>query len=1042
MISLLGFFHLQIGLAQVTTGSFSGIVKDRSGAVLPGVTVVIRNVDTGIERSLLTDDEGRYYAPTLPLGKYELEAQLAGFSTEVRSGINLTLGRDAVVNFTLEVGEISEKIVVSGEAPIVETRATQVMGLIDDKKIRDLPLNARNYLDLALLQTSSLSVQNISDSIVGYSGTHMAISGAQPTSNTFMIDGTTTMSVVGTGPASVSGNSLGVEAIREFTIITNPYDAEFGRGSGGTINVVSRSGTNNFNGSLFYFHRNDNMDARNFFDRDEPPEFRRHQFGASAGGPIVPNKTFFFANYEGLREGLGLTTFSQVPSLDARKGIVRGRQINIKPEVKPYLDLFPLPNGRDFGDGRAEYIVPFTQVTDEDYFMVRLDHVFSEKDSIFGRYTINDGSGVVPFRTQQFPNTMSSRNQYLTLQHNRVFSSRLLNTFRAGFARAHFAESIIENIKVDPSLILQRGRWLPQISVSGLTALGPNDIQPRDWVDNTFDFYDGLTYTRGRHALKTGIQLQRIQQNGLNSTRLNSRWSFSTIESFLQGNATSMDIAFVDYSDVNRAFRQTFWGAFVQDNIQLSPRLTLNLGLRGEYVTTLNEKYDRLSRLPLDRLLTVGAEDIITGSPYYENPGLTLAQRVGLAWDPKGDGKSSVRAGLGIFYDHVWSWWIAQYDSWQMAPWYSSFTFRPVQFPIKADELLTRLRAQQGRQVPLSNQAQWVGSDVEKQYMIQYGLHLQREILPQTVVKVGYSGSRGVHLPRRPDYNDALPEKIVNGLPVFSLTPVRRNQKFEKMTLMLTDSDSFYHALLLELNRRFSNGVQFQISYTFSKSIDEGTGANTPGNIRGGTGTPLSREFKHFDRAISSFDIRNNFVANFTVDLPFGSGRAVGLTGVVDKILGHWQVNGIMVLTDGVPFQVSQGTSAATSILGGSRRPDLASGKSANPVLGGPDRYFDPGAFLFAPPERHGNVGRNTVIGPGLAYFDLGLVKSVPLPSISEACTLSIRAEFFNITNRANFSLPASSIFDSVGRTVATAGRITSTVSSARQIQLGMKLSW
>ncbi|MBI2821418.1 MAG: carboxypeptidase regulatory-like domain-containing protein, partial [Acidobacteria bacterium] len=439
--------------AQVTTATILGTVKDQSGGVLPGVTIAIANTETGLRRELVTDDAGRYRAAQLALGNYEVEASLASFQTEVRTGIKLTVGREAVVDFMLAVGEISDRIQVTGDAPLVETTNSTIAGLVDDKKIRDLPLNGRSFSDLVTLQmgavTQPLGARNSSSGF----GLKISVSGARPSENSFLLDGNFVNDTLNNTPAGVTGLFLGVETLREFTVLTNTFNAEYGQSAGAVVNAVTKSGTNELHGSLFYFHRNSALDARNFFDRQADPPFRRHQYGGVIGGPIVPNQTFFFGGYEGLREGLGLTRIIDTLTPEARLGILPGRPpIQVAPGISDYFVLYPLPNGRPKSPGAAEYLFTKTNESRQDNFVVKVDHNFSDADSTFARYTFDDADIEAP--GVNYAGVLQSRNQYLTLEEKKVISPELLNIFRFGYIRSVLNQNDKPLINLPPQLQL------------------------------------------------------------------------------------------------------------------------------------------------------------------------------------------------------------------------------------------------------------------------------------------------------------------------------------------------------------------------------------------------------------------------------------------------------------------------------------------------------------------------------------------------------------------------------------------------------------
>ncbi len=1040
---LVSLFASHVAMAQVTTASILGTAKDETGAVLPGVTVTVTNQETGIARVVFTDDAGRYRAAQLALGDdYRIEAELTGFQKSIRQGISLTLGREAVVDLLMTIGDIAEQIVVQGEAPLIQSTNASVSGHIDQRQMRELPLNSRSYIDLSLLQAGTLqSRTGVSDSL-GDGGTTLTVAGARPTATTFLLDGTSTTSVRGKAPASVAGVALGVDSIREFEVITSPYSAEYGRGTGGTISVVSKAGTNSLHGSVFEFLRNSDMDARNFFDPLEgPPAFRRNQFGFSLGGPVLRNRTFFFGNYEGLRQRLGQTAIFTVPNDATRQGNVAGRAVAINPAVRPYLDLYPRANGRDFGDGTAEYSAASSRPTDEDFFAVRIDNQLSSNQSVFGRYTYSNARDKQPGSLLMFQETNTSRSHFLTMEHKAILSSRLLNVVRFGLTR-HDVLAVEEALfEVPPGLSLQEGTIMPRIQPTGLAALGSGDLLPQGFQDTTYEFYDSLTATLGSHTIKAGAQLQFLQNRAESNTRQASRWNFSSIDNFLLGRANRVQISPRALADPIRNFRQRFLAAFFQDDIRLTPRLTLNAGLRLEYAGTISEADGKLASMPIDTFATATVDDIVTGDPWYDNPGLTVGPRMGLAWDPFGDGKTAVRGGFGIFYDHLWSWWISGTGAYRMAPFYSTFDLREtLAFPQTADQFVALLRARQGRAVPAGNQVYEPAPNPARQYMRQFGVDVQRQLAGNLVVKLGYKGSRGVNLPRVADLNTAVPVSVDDGVPTFSATPRAPNPAYGTMLVMLTDSASFYNALLAEVSQRFSGGLRFQAAYTWSKLIDEGSGVRTAGDgIAGaGAGTVLSWQFPELDRGLSTFHLSHNLVANVGVELPFGAGRRVNLQGVADALLGGWELQTIVSLATGNAAEITMGTTSSTILLGGRRRPDLVSGGSNSPVLGGPDAYFDTSQFAPASPLRYGNVGRNTLIGPGYANVDFSVIKNFRVRTYR----ISLRGEVFNLLNRANFSLPDTNVFNGAGRLSGSAGRITSTAATARQVQLGVRLDW
>ncbi len=909
--------------------------------------------------------------------------------------------------------------------------------------MRELPLNSRSYIDLSLLQAGTISARTGTSTSLGDTGTALTVAGARPTATTFLLDGTSTTSVRGKAPSSVAGTALGVDSIREFEVVTSPYSAEYGRGTGGTISVVSKSGTNNRHGSAFEFLRNSKFDSPNYFDpTGDLPPFTKNQFGGAFGGPIVHNRTFFFGNVEALRQELSTTAIFQVPNAAARQGILPTKRVTINPAVKPYLDLFPQPTGRDFGDGTAEYSAPSNRVTKENYIATRIDQQISGSQSLFVRYTYSHADDNSPANLLMFLETASSRSHFLTAEYKGILSSRLLNVARFGFTRHNVNDTETATTELPANLSLQPNVLLPRLATSGLADFGSGDLLPQGFHDNTFEFFDGITYTHGPHTFKAGTQLQLLHNGAESNTRQSSRWNFNSLESFMLGQANRVQVSPRELADPIRHFRQKFSATYVQDDVRLTPRVTLNMGLRAEYAGTISELDGKLSFLPLDQFPTAKPSSIVAPAiPWYQNPGVTLGPRVGLAWDPTGTGKTAVRGGFGIFYDHLWSWWISGAGAYRMAPYYSTFDLREnLPFPMTAAQFVTLLQQRQGVQVPAGNQVYEPTPDPKKQNVKQFGVDVQHQLPGNFVVKLGYKGSRGANLARVADLNTAVPISVSDGVPLFSAKPVAPNPGFGTMLLMTTDSQSFYNAMLLEASKRFSRGWSLQVAYTLSKMIDEGSGVRTSGDAIAGAGggTVLSYQFRELDRSLSTFDVRQNLVTNLGVQLPFGTDRPIPLTGVANAVLGGWEVNSILTLSTGNPAEITMGTTASTILLGGRRRPDLIAGGNNNPVLGGPDKYFDASQFTTPNPQMYGNVGRNTLIGPGFANVDLSLVKTVQVKTYR----VSLRGEMYNVLNRANFGLPDTNVINGKGVANGGAGRITSTAAPARQIQFGIRLDW
>lgn len=1019
------------GFAQ-TTASISGTVHDGTRALLGGVTVSVKNMETGITRITSTDAEGRYRIALLPPANYEVQAAAKGFQTAVRTGIDLTVGREAPVDFTLSLGEVSAKVVIAGEASLVETTESGISALVDDKKIRDLPLNGRSYDQLVLLQPGISFYPNAAKDLQYGSGVKFTAFGARPQSNLFLIDGTDINDQADFTPGSAAGVTLGVETLREFKVLTSSYGAEYGRKSGAVVVAVTKSGTNDFHGDGFYFLRNDNLDARNFFDQRKP-EFKRNQFGGTFGGPIIRSKAFIFGGYEGLREVLGLSNLTVVPSADVHRGCLPDaaspgglRCIGVDPKIRPYLDLYPLPNGADHGDGTADYFSSPARDTREDNFTIRTDYEFSKKDSFFVRYTYDDAEVTLPDAIPIFGQQLKSRYQYLTISEQRVMSSGMLNVFRFGFNRSYSDSQAIQTVGETANLAFMPGQKMIGNLVIDSTAtsvfdggFGPIAALPRTFAYNLFQFSDDLVYTRGAHFLRFGGSATRNQLNAKDLAFIpRGTFSFRTMEDFLRARPYLFR-AEAPGSDTQRAWRQSTLGFYVQDDWKLKKNLTANLGLRYEFVTIPHEIHGKSSTL-----INLTDRDPTIGPLWQRNPSLKdFAPRIGFAWDVLGDGKTSIRAGFGTYYDLPISYFYSIQGS-RTFPFHFTGTVSNPPFPNALNGLFS----------PSARSLVVFDKDLSTPTKLQYNLTFQREVGSGTVVTVGYVGSRGYHLLRHQEANHFIPTILADGTRFYPANAPRVNPNFNTIRMASTDVNSNYRALQASLVRRFQRGLQFQVSYTLSKSTDTNSGA---------WGTDIRNQESYAedpydlqrDYALSGFDARQVLSFNFTYDIPL----AKNLTGFAKAVLDGWQANGITTLSSGQPFTVVWSGNRARTYPGSTRsRPNLRAGANPNPILGGPDRYFDPTAFEAQPAGFTGTLGRNSLIGPGLANTDFSLVKSV---HFGEGRNLQFRTEVFNIFNRANFGLPLRVVFDTQGNRISSAGQIKNTVTPSRQIQFGLKFT-
>jgi len=1012
-----------------TAATISGVVVDANRAVLPGVTVTARNTGTALARTVVTGAEGRYVIAGLPPGTYELRAELSGFRPHVRKEMQLTVAQSLVLNIILEVGGLTEEITVTGDTPVINTSSAELSYLVGSEAIQQLPLNGRNYTDLALLQPGVIAYPHRDGGSVVAHGLGMSINGQDPRSNVYLLDGTLQNDFTNGPAGSAAGTSLGTETIREFRVESNAYSAEFGRNSGGQINVLTRSGANTVDGSAYFFHRNDALDARNYFDTGEKPDFHRNQFGATIGGPIARDRAFFFGGYEALIEGLGRTISTVVPDDNARLGILPSGTVSVNAAVAPYLAEYPRANGPSLGQGLAAFAFPFDQQLDEHFAQGRIDYNLGAGNQFFARYTFDTTDQFLPTDYPQFPRNFISRNQFFTAEYRRVLSARTLSTSRLGYSRTRIGQNVQANTSAALPTFIAGRDIMGDIDIGGLRRFGPQSSGNLRLVQNVFSAQSDLVHTRGRHLFKAGGLAEHYQDNMVNPTFSLGIFTFADLGAFLANRASSF-IGLTPEAQFDRYWRFTLFGFYLQDDIQLTPRLTLNAGLRYEFTTLPEEKYGRDSALPD---LTASAPVI---GPLYENPTYTnLSPRAGVAWDVFGDGRTSLRGGYGLYFN------TNNHQNLIVTVTNPPFTPRPVIMgPTFPNPPFDRAGAISMRPVQF---------DLENPRVHVFNVSLQREVWAKTAVTAGYAGSRGRHLLRSGDVNLARPTgTTADGRPFIAPMTPRVNPAFSTIELKSSDGESWYNALIFEVRRRWSRGLSVQSSYTYSKSEDTTQASTFFSDATNGTTSALPEFIPDYNRGPSDFDVRHNWVANFTWALP-GEGR----TGLSRTLLGGWSVSGIWTMRSGNPLTVFVTTNRSRSQWNPSRgpgigqdRPDYAPGFGPdNAVLGRPEQWFNPAAFVLQPAGTFGNTGRGDFTGPNLRTLDLSLTKSAARGSGAGAGRIEFRLEAFNVLNRANFGVPELRAFAGTrdGEPVlATLGRITNTVTSARQIQLGIRVTF
>lgn len=1030
--------------AQLTTGTISGTVIDQTKATLPGAEVTVRNVGTGLTRTVFANDNGRFEAPNLPIGDYEVTAALQGFGTAVRRDIVLTVGRTVVLELTLPLASVQQEVIVTGAAPLVEVTSATVSNLIDSRRVEDLPLVNRDLTQLTYLQPGVVKIPSSgTQGVFGGMGDKFSVAGARGTQNLYLLDGVSNADLSGNAQGS-SGALMGAETVQEIQIVTNNYSAEYRSAAGGIVSAVTKSGTNRFAGSVFEFYRNDALDAPNYFDKkfDNPkPDLERNQFGFSLGGPIVRNRMFFFGSYEGLREDQGRTDTALVPSANARQGRLRnGRTVAVNPVMARYLSLYPVPGQgnsvvQDFGD-TVLIAGPLNQVTDNDFVLGKVDYQASGGHTLSGTYNFDRGErapyGLMHQLTSQgsasgfaSAGTRSTKNVVGT-KWTAVLSASSLSELNFGYSDTE-PQGDLPLSDIDfagQGLVFRPDRQrMGQIDVPGvLTSLGFR-VDPSTWRQRTYSVKEGYSLIRGNHSYRIGGEWNYYRYNVFSCTRgCNGIFEFRDIENLLLANPRRFEVMLPGGDDPNRDLRQHLFGAYFQDNWQARPDVTVNLGLRYEFASVPTEVDGKSSNL---RSLT---DPNVTIGPLFENPtAKSFSPRIGVVWAPQ-EGRLSIRGGFGIFYEHPMLYNIR--TALQELP---PFTLvgridgTGIDFPSAFTTQLARARAR-----PNIRTMQF---DLDQTTYYRWSTTVQRQFGTNWVMTLDYTGTRGYNLWQQSLANinrwEGWPEQPA-GEKYFPPNSTLINPNFGEMRVQYSNADLWYQGGSVAVQRRLGGGLQLGASFTYSKAIDEGSGVTQNGDElpqgqRGMYGYDM-----HLRKGPAAYDIPKVFSANASYQLPFGS----NLTGVPGVLAKGWQLNTIISLMDGYPLSVDELSEAQRQRFGDdeSLRPDLVAGGNNNPVTGNPERWFDISQFQPARTGYFGNVGRGTVRSPGLATVDLSIFKNVEVG----AGRLQFRIETFNLLNRANFGTPDMVAYID-GRPNPTAGRITTTRTPARQAQIGIR---
>jgi Carboxypeptidase regulatory-like domain/TonB-dependent Receptor Plug Domain len=1062
---------LGFACAQVTA-TISGKVEDASGAAVGGALVAVRNLETGAIRTVMTDEMGNFRVLSLQVGSQEVRAEKPGFRAAVRTGINLAVGQEAIVNLRLEVGEITQEVDVSAEAPLVDTTTASVSGLVAEREIKDLPLNGRSFDNLITLNPGAINYTYKSAGTATSQGNTFSVAGRRPLENIFLMNGIeyTGSSQLSITPGGVSGNLLGVDAVREFNVLTGTYSAEYGKRAGAQVTAVTQSGTNQFHGSFFEFLRNSALDARDFLDQGSIAPFRRNQFGASAGGPIKRDRIFLFGNYEGLRYRKGNSNVAVVPDQDARHG--RLPVANLRPEMLNYMQLWPEPNGPEiFVQGTTGLVPSGTaysysapkQSINEDFGTVRGDYNPRDRDSLSISYTVDDGNNLAPLADPLFANYITLRSHVASVRETHIFSPRVLNTFSAGFSRAGFGLDSFAFSTYPPGLSFVTGQGPGGIVIGGsttttgpaaITPAGPNNAAGARNRRNLFTFSDGLQISRGIHQVSVGAWVQKIQDNENTASRRLGVANFTSLTTFLQGTTTSFQVV---PNPTELAFRSWFGAWYAEDSMKLRHNLTLRAGVRHELTNGWNEKFGRAANYVMDTNGVLQTDPMIGTSAFTKNNAKWLfGPRVALAWDPFGKGKTAIRAGFGIYYTLIDN---LAFLLNSLPPYNGSITFSGAVsnfLPITSG-VQPPVACGPGVPTPCSTFApQGIEAAAKTPAVNEWNLTIEQQLGSNMALRIGYVGSFGYHGMLSIDPNTIPAEicsnaggcavdntgatRVPQGTKYIPLLPTppppassaRPNPYLGAGFFWFTAGNSSYNALQLELTRRLSQRLQFRGNYTWAKNLDMNS-ALTIAQAQNQPQMVMDRNDLRRDWGPSALTPSSQASISAHYELPFSStaGRGFG------RVIGGWQLNGITTLLSGFPFTPQIGANRSGD--GNTRnpdRPDLNPSFRGPVLLRKPTQWFDPAAFSLPTVRTLGNLGRGTLRGPGLASLDLSVIKNTAL---TERVGLQFRGEFFNALNHTNLGVPNPIVF--TGTSISpSAGLITTTATSSRQIQLGLKL--
>ena len=1108
LLALCFLLFAPLVLAQVVGATLSGTIRDSSGAAIPNARVVVTNKGTSAARATQSNGTGLYSLANLPAGIYQVAISANGFATGITDNVELTVGGARQIDGNLAVGNVANTVEVTTVPLDVEGDSSIVSATVGQRRIVDLPLNGRDWTQLATLQpgvnfvrsqppTGSAAASNRGSR--GY-GTQLTVNGHSPYENTYRLDGVNENDYSNGAPGSPLGVNLGVDAIQEFSVITSAYTAEYGRTSGGIVNAITRSGTNQVHGSAYIFDRDSIFDARNYFDPTAGiPTLHREQFGGSLGGPIRKEKTFAFVNYEGIRQSAGLPIISNVPEPAARTGAIHtatgaAQQVAVNPVVAQYLGLYPLPNYGSavpgtFGDVGLFQFTANTTIA-ENFIVARLDQTLASKDTLSATYLRDNSPEQTPDAGGNEKFLFNAGRQVAVLTENHIITPNILNVVRVGFNRSlgnvDTPSAALNATAANQSIGYLPGLYIPRLQVTGLITVGGlGSERAVATANNSLQFYDDVSFTRGRNTLKFGFAYERL--NGFTHASLpNGSATFVTtsttgtaLANFLLARPYAADVVPSGTTSTVELVDNLFAG-YVQDDLRVSGRLTVNLGLRYEATT-----------IPYDRHSAGGEVNSLTapaGSPacpaaiqpttvpgctvpvsqfFQTNPTLNdFEPRVGFAYNPFGDGKTAVRGAFGIYDELPLPYIIAPYSS--IAAPYSNDAVLVGNVPVGTFPFGV---AAVGTANPGNRLGRYITPNPSRDYSLNYNLNIEQEYGKHFSTLIGYTGSHSLHTPFSSDeMNQVAPSQVqvINGRYFWPLAGVKQDANASSIFGILFDGSSHYNGLLTQIKASQYHGLTAQATYTWSQCTDYGSSTTTPNNYTNSVATLI-----YFDKAqrkgACDYNLTQLFSTNVLYELPSPTGREV-----VKTLGGGYQVGAIVYATTGVPFTLIQ----SGDVLG----------QKGNALSAFPDRlqncnpytsnyksnggyYVNTNCFVFPTVaatsplaaicnqgglqpvngqvlclNEQGNLRRNSLIGPRLVEADVSLIKNTRIPRISEAFNLQLRVEAFNVLNHTNFQAPGGSF---AARNTSQAAfntetgpltaNLTGTATTSRQVQLGAK---